>query len=44
MFKLNNVTRGTWKLDFFNGTGFVGMFKLDNITGGSWKPHFFDGA
>jgi hypothetical protein len=42
MFKLDNITQGTWKPHFFDEDRFAEMFKLDNITRGTWKPHFFD--
>jgi hypothetical protein len=42
MFKLDNITQGTWKPHFFDEDCFGRMFKLDNITRGIWKPHFFD--
>jgi hypothetical protein len=44
MFKIDNITRGTWKPHFFDEASFVEVFKLDNITRGTWKPHFFDRA
>jgi hypothetical protein len=31
MFKLDNITLGTWKPHFFDEDSFVEMFKLDNI-------------
>jgi hypothetical protein len=40
--ELDNITRGSGELDFFNNIGFVWMFELDNITGGSGKLDFVD--
>jgi hypothetical protein len=42
MFKLESITRGTWKPHFFARILFGEMFKFDNNIGGTWKPHFFD--
>ena len=44
VFKLDNITRGTWKLYIFEEDLFKPVCKLDNIIRGTWKPHFVDEA
>jgi hypothetical protein len=42
MFELDNITRGSGELDFFDNIGFVFVFELDDIAGGIGKLDFFD--
>jgi hypothetical protein len=42
VFELDNITRGSWEVDFFDNIKFVWVFELVNITAGIGQLEFVD--